>query len=139
MKQDAWKQVLAHMVDELGEGPARGMFKLLPLTRWSCFCDPPREQIIQPTRHGRLYSSCRVCQSRIFWIDLTEFFLTSGVCRHAPPVMPTRKEGRATTWCPLCGVRTFFPGWLNGGDQLATADAEEEPRGRSRVRQHGRA
>lgn len=126
MRMTETEKTLERVVDQIGVGSTKLLLRLLPVRQWPCFCDPPRRHDIMFTKRGGLYSACRVCQTRIFWSDLRAF-IKRDVCEHAPPPKPTKKPGRLTTWCPECGVRTFFPRWLNDVDQLAFAASEEEP------------
>jgi len=120
------EKTLERVVAQIGASRAKLLLQRLSFAEWSCFCDPPRRHDIGFTKRGGLYSACRVCQSRIFWSDLSVFLHNGGVCKHVPAPEPTKKPGRLTTWCPECGVRTFFPRWLNDVDQLAFATGEEE-------------
>lgn len=101
------RQILELVLDRLGGSKELADLLLVTLItkRWSCFCE--RSRPIQFTKGGLLYSSCRVCRSRIFWGDLWKF-IASPVCPHDPPSASTRKKGMWTTWCPECGIRLFF-------------------------------
>ena len=109
MNEKALKPAVNRMVERIGVPLTRLLLLELPFREWLCFCEPSRRHQISPTQNGCLFSSCRMCQSRIFWSDIEAFTASDGVCRHDPPPMPTKKKGWSTTWCAECGVRRFFP------------------------------